>query len=86
MQAVKNKDSKIELMLRLALYHKGYRYRENCSTVFGHSDIFLMRTKIAIFCNSEMWHEIVNFQDNTAQKAGQGNCSEFLCGVALGRT
>ena len=56
MQAVKNKDSKIELALRLALYHKGYRYRKNCSTVFGHPDIVLTRTKIAIFCDSEMWH------------------------------
>jgi DNA mismatch endonuclease (patch repair protein) len=56
MQAVRNKDSKIEVALRLALYHKGYRYRKNSTSVFGHPDIVFTRLKIAIFCDSEMWH------------------------------
>ena len=56
MQAVKNKDSQIEVMLRLALYHKGYRYRKNYLKVFGHPDIIFIKEKIAIFCDSEFWH------------------------------
>ena len=56
MQAVKNKDSKIEVMLRKALYHKGYRYRKNCRKVFGNPDIVFTKEKIAVFCDSEFWH------------------------------
>ena len=56
MQAVKNKDSKIELLLRKALWSKGYRYRKNCSKIEGKPDIVLSKYKIAIFCDSEFWH------------------------------
>jgi DNA mismatch endonuclease (patch repair protein) len=56
MQAVKNKDSKIEVALRKALFAKGYRYRKNCAAVFGRPDIVFTRLKIAVFCDSEFWH------------------------------
>lgn len=56
MQAVKNKDSKIEVTLRKALYHKGHRYRKNCRAVFGNPDIVFIKEKIAVFCDSEFWH------------------------------
>jgi DNA mismatch endonuclease Vsr len=56
MQAVKNKDSKIEVSLRLELYRRGYRYRKNYSGVFGHPDMVFTREKIAVFCDSEFWH------------------------------
>ncbi len=56
MQQVKNKDSQIELILRKALWHKGYRYRKNVKSVFGHPDIAFIGRKIAIFCDSEFWH------------------------------
>lgn len=39
MQAVKSKDSKIELILRNALWKKGYRYRKNYSKIEGKPDI-----------------------------------------------
>lgn len=56
MQAVRSKDSKIEIALRKALFAKGYRYRKNCPGVFGHPDIVFTRLKIAVFCDSEFWH------------------------------
>ena len=56
MQAIKSKDSKIELILRRALYHKGYRYRKNSTLVYGHPDILFIKEKIVIFCDSEFWH------------------------------
>jgi len=56
MQAVKNKDSKIEIMLRHALYQKGYRYRKNYRKITGSPDIVFTKEKIAIFCDSEFWH------------------------------
>ena len=56
MQQVKNKDSKIELILRKALWDKGFRYRKNVKTIYGHPDIAFIGRKIAIFCDSEFWH------------------------------
>lgn len=56
MQAVKNKDSKIELMLRKELWTRGLHYRKNDKTVFGHPDLTFKRKKIAIFVDSEFWH------------------------------
>lgn len=56
MQAVKNKDSQIELMLRKELWNRGLRYRKNSNKVFGHPDIVFIGKKIAVFCDSEFWH------------------------------
>lgn len=56
MKAVKNKDSKIEILLRKALWSKGYRYRKNYTKLEGKPDIVLQKYKVAIFCDSEFWH------------------------------
>ncbi len=56
MKMVRNKDSKIELKLRNALWEKGYRYRKNVKSVYGHPDIAFIGKKIAVFCDSEFWH------------------------------
>ncbi len=56
MQAVKNKDSDIELMLRKELWKRGLRYRKNDKTIFGHPDLAFKGKKVAVFCDSEFWH------------------------------
>lgn len=56
MKAVKSKNSKIELMLSKALWHRGHRYRKNDKRVFGKPDITFKKFKIAIFVDSEFWH------------------------------
>lgn len=56
MQAVKNKDSKIEVILRKELWKRGLRYRKNSSKVFGKPDIVFIGKKVAVFCDSEFWH------------------------------
>lgn len=56
MQAVRNKDSKIELLLRKELWRRGLRYRKNAKRIFGHPDIVFIGKKIAVFCDSEFWH------------------------------
>lgn len=56
MQKVRSKDSEIELLLRKALWNKGYRYRKNVKNVFGHPDIAFIGKKVAIFIDSEFWH------------------------------
>ena len=56
MQAVKNKDSQIELMLRKELWSRGLRYRKNSNKVFGHPEIVCFRKPGAGFCFRESWH------------------------------
>ena len=56
MQAIKNKDSEIELILRKELWKRGLRYRKNVKNVFGHPDIAFIGKRVAVFCDSEFWH------------------------------
>ena len=56
MQAVKNKDSQIELLLRKELWARGLRYRKNVNYIYGKPDIVFIGKKIAVFCDSEFWH------------------------------
>lgn len=56
MKNIKGKDTKIELLLRKALWNKGYRYRKNYKKLEGKPDIVLTKYKIAIFCDGEFFH------------------------------
>lgn len=56
MQAVKDKDSQIEIMLRKELWQRGLRYQKNSKKVFGKPDIVFLSKKLAVFCDSEFWH------------------------------
>ena len=56
MQKVKNKDSKIEIMLRKELWSRGLHYRKNVNRIYGKPDIVFIGKKIAVFCDSEFWH------------------------------
>lgn len=56
MQHIRSKDTSIEIILRKALWQKGYRYRKNCKGLPGNPDIALMKYKIAIFCDGEFFH------------------------------
>ena len=56
MQAIRGKDTSIELKLRSELWKRGIRYRKNCKKVYGHPDIAFIGMKLAVFCDSEFWH------------------------------
>lgn len=56
MGKIRSKDTSIEVQLRKALWHKGYRYRKNLKALPGSPDIVLTKYKIAIFCDSEFFH------------------------------
>jgi len=56
MQAVKNKDSKIELLLRHELWQRGIRYRKNVNSIYGHPDLAFIGKKVVVFVDSEFWH------------------------------
>ena len=56
MSRIKCKDTKIELLLRKELWHRGLRYQKNSEKVFGKPDIVFLGKKIAVFCDSEFWN------------------------------
>ena len=56
MQAVKSKDTAIELLLRNELWSRGIRYRKNVKSIIGKPDIAFIKKKVAVFCDSEFWH------------------------------
>lgn len=56
MQAIKCKDTAIELILRKALWEQGIRYRKNYKNLIGKPDIAITKYKITVFCDSDFWH------------------------------
>ena len=55
MQHIRSKDTCIEVILRKALWKRGYRYRKNCRDIPGKPDIAIIKYKIAIFCDGEFF-------------------------------
>lgn len=55
-QHIRSNNTKIEIILRKALWHRGYRYRINYKKLPGKPDIVLTKYKIAIFCDGEFFH------------------------------
>lgn len=56
MQAIRSKETSIEIKLRKALWKKGYRYSKNYAKLLGKPDIVFVSMQIAIFCDSEFFH------------------------------
>ena len=56
MQHMRAKDTMPEVVLRKALWHKGYRYRKNYKKLPGKPDIVLTKQHICIFVDSEFFH------------------------------
>lgn len=56
MSHIRSKDTSIELTLRKALWHRGYRYRKNYKDLPGSPDIVMTKQKIVIFCDSDFFH------------------------------
>lgn len=56
MQAIRSKNTKIEILLGKALWDKGYRYRKNNKKIIGSPDFTFQKYKLAVFCDSEFWH------------------------------
>ena len=56
MQAIRSKDTSIELALRKALWERGIRYRKNYKKLIGKPDIAITKYKSAVFCDSDYWH------------------------------
>ncbi len=76
MAAIRSKDTSIEVKLRKALWHHGYRYRKNYAKLPGRPDIALTKYKVAIFCDSEFFHG-KDWYTVLRPRLRRGNNSEF---------
>ena len=56
MSKVKQKNSKIELLVRSFLHKSGFRFRLHSSLLPGHPDIVLPKYHTVIFVNGCFWH------------------------------
>ncbi len=56
MRAIKSKDTKEEVRLAKALWHRGHRYRKHDRTIFGTPDLSFKKYKIAVFVDGEFFH------------------------------
>ncbi len=75
MQSIHSKDTKIEVILRNALWHEGIRYRKNYTKIPGKPDIAITKYKIAVFCDSEFFHG--KDWDQLKPRLEKSNNSEF---------
>lgn len=56
MSRIKSKNTRLELILRKALWAKGIRYRKNYKLLPGNPDIAITKYKIVVFVDGEFWH------------------------------
>ena len=76
MSRIHNKDTSIEVALRKALWHKGYRYRKNYALLPGSPDIVLPKYKIVIFCDGEFFHG-KDWEENLLPRLKRSDNSEY---------
>ena len=56
MSKIKSTGTKPELLLRKALWHKGFHFRINNKTLPGNPDLSVKKYKLVIFIDGEFWH------------------------------
>ena len=56
MRAIKNKDTRPEILIRKALHARGLRFRLHVKTLPGTPDIVLPKFRTVIFVNGCFWH------------------------------
>lgn len=56
MQAVRSRDTALELFVRKRLFSAGFRYRLHCKSLSGSPDIVLPRFRVVVFVNGCFWH------------------------------
>jgi DNA mismatch endonuclease (patch repair protein) len=68
MAQVKGKNTKPELVVRLALHGMGYRFRLHRGDLPGRPDIVLPKYKMAIFVHGCFWHRHPHCPKSTTPK------------------
>ena len=69
MARVKSKNTKLEVLLRKLLWHKGFRYRLNYKELPGSPDLYIPKYRVAIFVNGCFWHMHENCRYSSIPKS-----------------
>jgi DNA mismatch endonuclease (patch repair protein) len=56
MSSIHSINTKPEISLRKALWHKGLRFRIHHKLLPGNPDIVFTKAKIVVFCDGDYWH------------------------------
>jgi len=56
MVAVRNKNSKAEMLLRRELHARGLRYRLHVRQIIGQPDIVFAKWRVVVFVDGDFWH------------------------------
>jgi len=56
MQAIRAKETALEILVRKELWKKGIRYRKNVRGLMGAPDIAIKKYKLVVFLDSCYWH------------------------------
>jgi DNA mismatch endonuclease (patch repair protein) len=56
MSRVRNRDTDLEILVRSALFKRGWRFKKHVSSLPGTPDIVFSRQKIAVFIDGDFWH------------------------------
>ena len=56
MAAIRNKDTKPEILFRKALFARGFRYRLHVKALPGKPDLALRKYRVAVFVHGCFWH------------------------------
>lgn len=76
MSHIRDKDTHCEIVLRHALWKRGYRYRKNYCILPGKPDICLTKYKVAIFCDSDYFHG-KDWESKLQKQVAKGNNSKY---------
>ena len=57
MSGIRSKDTRPELIVRKALFHRGFRYRLHLKSLAGTPDLTFPKHKAVIFINGCFWHQ-----------------------------
>ncbi|MFF5383344.1 very short patch repair endonuclease [Pedobacter suwonensis] len=56
MSRIRSKNTKVEMLLRSALWAKNIRFRIHPDKVMGSPDIFIAKYRLVIFIDGDFWH------------------------------
>ncbi len=84
MQHIRSDNTAIEILLRRALWNRGYRYQKNCKELPGKPDIVLRKYKIAIFCDGEFFHG-KNWEDLSLKLQNGKNSDYWIAKISKNR-
>lgn len=56
MSRIRSKNTRVEILLRKALWAKNIRFRIHPDKIMGSPDIFIAKYKLVIFIDGDFWH------------------------------